>query len=105
MDLGERNMDDGILKEWAELSTLALKLNDSDKFPVSLDMAGHVESFVLRVGRRDAKYFQLQYSTESSDISSLVAFSVSNIKAAKEWLTARHGDMLSFDINVDRLTK
>ena len=89
-------MDDVILKEWAELSALALKLNDSDKFPVFLDMAGHVESFNLRVGHYpDAKYFQLPIASGSEFLSSRIAFNESNIKAAKDWLTARHGDMVA----------
>ena len=86
-------MDKNTLKAWAELSALALKLNDSDKFPVFLDMAGHVESFNLRVGHyTDAKYLRLP-SAAGLSISQL-AFNVSNIKAAKDWLTARHSDMV-----------
>ena len=89
-------MDDVILKEWAELSALALKLNDSDKFPVFLDMSGHVESFNLRVGHyTDAKYLQLPIGAGLRDLSSQLAFNVSNIKAAKDWLTARHSDMVA----------
>lgn len=87
-------MDDVILKEWAELSALALKLNDSDKFPVFLDMSGHVESFSLRVGNeKGVTYLQLPIATESEFLSSLLDINESNIKAAKDWLTARHGDM------------
>lgn len=87
-------MDDVILKEWAELSQLALKLNDSDKFPVFLDISGHVESFNLRVGHyTDAKYFKLPIASGSEILSSQIAFNESNIKAAKAWLAARHGDM------------
>ena len=87
-------MDDVILKAWAELSALALKLNDRDKFPVFLDMSGHVESFVLRVGHyADVTYLQLPIDTESGILSSQLVFNVSNIKAAKNWLTERHSDI------------
>ena len=87
-------MDDVILKEWAELSALALKLNDRDKLPVFLDMAGHVESFILRVGHyTDVTYLRLPIESGSEFLSSRIAFNESNIKAAKDWLTARHGDM------------
>lgn len=89
-------MDKNTLKAWAELSALALKLNDSDKFPVFLDMAGHVESFILRVGHyTDVTYLQLPVASESEILSSQLAFNVSNIKAAKDWLTARHSDMVA----------
>ena len=87
-------MDDVILKEWAELSALALKLNDRDKFPVFLDMSGHVESFRLRVGHgSDVTYLHLPITTGSEMLSSQIAFNVSNIKAAKDWLTARHSEL------------
>lgn len=88
-------MDKNTLKAWAELSQLALKLNDRDKFPVFLDMSGHVESFGLRVSRYPGiKYFKLPIGSESGILSSQLAFNVSNIKAAKDWLTARHSDMV-----------
>ena len=87
-------MGDVILKEWAELSALALKLNDSDKFPVFLEMAGHVDSFYLRIGYdAEAKYFQLPITPESEILISQIDINANNIKAAKEWLTARHSDM------------
>ena len=89
-------MDDVILKAWAELSALALKLNDSDKFPVFLDMAGHVESFSLRVGHgTDVTYLRFPISAGLGDLSSQIAINESNIKAAKAWLIARHGDMVA----------
>lgn len=87
-------MDDVILKAWAELSALALELNDSDKFPVFLEMAGHVESFNLRVGDgTGVTYLRLPIAPESGFLSSQIAFSESNIKAAKDWLTARHREL------------
>ena len=87
-------MDDVILKSWAELSALALKLNDSDKFPVFLHMAGHVESFDLRFGHgEDATYFELPIASEPEVLSLQITINESNIKAAKAWLTARHSDM------------
>ena len=87
-------MDDAILKEWAELSQLALKLNDSDKFPVFLEIYGHIESFNLRVGNeKGVTYFRLPITSGSKTLSSLLDINESNIKAAKEWLTARHSDM------------
>lgn len=89
-------MDKNTLKAWAELSALALKLNDRDKFPVFLDMAGHVESFSLRVGHYpDAKYLRLPIISGSEILISQLVFNVSNIKAAKDWLTARHSDMVA----------
>lgn len=87
-------MDDVILKAWAELSQLALKLNDSDKFPVFLDMSGHVESFNLRVcNETGVTYLRLPSAPGLGDLSSQIAINESNIKAAKAWLTARHIDM------------
>lgn len=88
-------MDDLILKAWAELSALALKLNDSDKFSVFLEMFGHVESFGLRVGYYpEVTYFRLPIDSESGILSSLLAINESNIKAARDWLTARHSDVV-----------
>lgn len=91
-------MDKNTLKAWAELSALALKLNDSDKFPVFLGMSGHVESFCLRVGHyTDVTYLRLPIGTGLRDLSSQIAFNESNIKAAKDWLTARHSDMVAVE--------
>lgn len=87
-------MDKNTLKSWAELSSLALKLNDSDKFPVFLDMYGHIERFSLRVGQYpDPTYLRLPITPESEIIISQLAFNESNIKAAKDWLTARHSEL------------
>lgn len=87
-------MDDVILKAWAELSALALELNDSDKFPVFLDMSGHVESFCLRVGDySDVTYLRLPNESGLGFLSSQLTFNVSTIKAAKDWLTARHREL------------
>lgn len=89
-------MDGVTLKAWAELSQLALKLNDRDKFPVFLEMFGHVDSFCLRVGYyTDVTYFQLPIGAGLSYLSSQIAFNESNIKAAKDWLTARHSDVVA----------
>lgn len=87
-------MDDVTIKAWAELSALALKLNDRDTFPVFLEMFGHVESFNLRVGHyKDVTYLRLPIESGSEFLSSQIAFNESNIKAAKDWLTARHSEI------------
>ena len=87
-------MNDVILKAWAELSALALKLNDRDKFPVFLEMAGHVESFNLRVGDgTGVTYLRLPIASGSKTLSPLLDINESNIKAAKDWLTARHREL------------
>lgn len=89
-------MDKNTLKAWAELSALALKLNDSYQFPVFLEMAGHVESFSLRVGHyADVTYLQLPITSGSGILISQLAINESNIKTAKDWLTARHSDMVA----------
>lgn len=93
-------MDKKILKAWAELSALALKLNDRDKFPVFLDLYGHVESFNLRVGHYpDVTYLQLPITPGSEILISQIDFNESTIKAAKDWLTARHSDMVALRLN------
>ena len=98
-------MDDVILKEWAELSELALKLNDEKRFPVFLEWIGHVGWFTLRIGLEKsydpASVFYGYVGVEWTDfvidrypLKNNIRPTADNIKLAKDWLTARHGDMV-----------